>query len=456
MNNYYEKVKTLLQSMYRTEKPKALVRTYGCQQNVSDGEKLKGMLISMGYDITDDAKLADFIIFNTCAIREHAENRVFGNVGALKSLKKKKPNMVIALCGCMPEQEHVRERIRNSFPFVNLVFGTHSLNRFPELVFKTLADGKRVFEENADDENIYEGMPVSRDNKIKAFVPIMYGCDNFCSYCIVSYVRGRERSRKPKDIIEEIKELVRNGYKEITLLGQNVNSYGKHLEENINFSQLLREIDKIEGDYWIRFMTSHPKDATRELIDTIASSEHICKQLHLPVQSGNNRVLKAMNRRYGVENYLDIIDYAKSKIPNLSITSDIIVGFPGETYNEFKDTLALINEVGYSSLFTFIYSKRKGTKAAEFEDPISYEEKTKWFSELLNVQEKESEKYSSSLKGTVQKVLIDEKSSKEGVVTGRTSGNIIVEIEDSDKYIGTFQNVEITESKTWVLTGKKI
>ncbi len=456
MNNYYEKVKTLLQSMYRTEKPKALVRTYGCQQNVSDGEKLKGMLISMGYDITDDAKLADFIIFNTCAIREHAENRVFGNVGALKSLKKKKPNMVIALCGCMPEQEHVRERIRNSFPFVNLVFGTHSLNRFPELVFKTLADGKRVFEENADDENIYEGMPVSRDNKIKAFVPIMYGCDNFCSYCIVSYVRGRERSRKPKDIIEEIKELVRNGYKEITLLGQNVNSYGKHLEENINFSQLLREIDKIEGDYWIRFMTSHPKDATRELIDTIASSEHICKQLHLPVQSGNNRVLKAMNRRYSVENYLDIIDYAKSKIPNLSITSDIIVGFPGETYNEFKDTLALINEVGYSSLFTFIYSKRKGTKAAEFEDPISYEEKTKWFSELLNLQEKESEKYSSSLKGTIQKVLIDEKSSKEGVVTGRTSGNIIVEIEDSDKYIGTFQNVEITESKTWVLTGKKI
>lgn len=456
MNNYYEKVKMLLQSMYRTEKPKALVRTYGCQQNVSDGEKLKGMLISMGYDITDDAKLADFIIFNTCAIREHAENRVFGNVGALKSLKKKKPNMVIALCGCMPEQEHVRERIRNSFPFVNLVFGTHSLNRFPELVFKTLADGKRVFEENADDENIYEGMPVSRDNKIKAFVPIMYGCDNFCSYCIVSYVRGRERSRKPKDIIEEIKELVRNGYKEITLLGQNVNSYGKHLEENINFSQLLREIDKIEGDYWIRFMTSHPKDATRELIDTIASSEHICKQLHLPVQSGNNRVLKAMNRRYSVENYLDIIDYAKSKIPNLSITSDIIVGFPGETYNEFKDTLALINEVGYSSLFTFIYSKRKGTKAAEFEDPISYEEKTKWFSELLNLQEKESEKYSSSLKGTIQKVLIDEKSSKEGVVTGRTSGNIIVEIEDSDKYIGTFQNVEITESKTWVLTGKKI
>ena len=230
MNNYYEKVKMLLQSMYRTEKPKALVRTYGCQQNVSDGEKLKGMLISMGYDITDDAKLADFIIFNTCAIREHAENRVFGNVGALKSLKKKKPNMIIALCGCMPEQEHVRERIKNSFPFVNLVFGTHSLNKFPELVFKALADGKRVFEENADDENIYEGMPVSRDNKIKAFVPIMYGCDNFCSYCIVSYVRGRERSRKSKDIIEEIKELVQNGYKEITLLGQNVNSYGKHLE----------------------------------------------------------------------------------------------------------------------------------------------------------------------------------------------------------------------------------
>lgn len=455
MNNYYEKVKVVLQSICKGRKPMALVRTYGCQQNVSDGEMLKGMLILMGYDITDDPKLADFIIFNTCAIREHAENRVFGNVGALKTLKRSKPDMIIGLCGCMPEQEHVRERIKNSFPFVNLVFGTHSLSKFPELVFRALTDGKRVFATDTD-ESIHEGIPISRDNKIKAFVPIMYGCDNFCSYCIVSYVRGRERSRKSKDILSEIKDLVKNGYKEITLLGQNVNSYGNHLEENINFSQLLREIDKIEGDYWIRFMTSHPKDATKELIDTIASSEHICKQLHLPVQSGNNRVLKAMNRRYTVENYLDIIDYAKLKMPKLSITSDIIVGFPGETYNEFQDTLELIKEVGYSSLFTFIYSRRKGTKAADFEDPISYEEKTEWFSELLNVQEKESEKYSLSLKDTVQKVLIEDKSSKDGIITGRNTGNIITEIEDSDKYIGTFQNVKITDSKTWILEGKII
>ena len=350
MMEYSALVKEIMDVRKRGEVPMAMVRTYGCQQNVSDGEKIKGMLSQMGYSFTENEEEADFILFNTCAVREHAEDRIFGNVGALKHLKARHPSVIIALCGCMMEQEHVAKRIQGSFPFVRLVFGTHSLHHFPKLVYDAICGEKRVFERGGEDSIVDESIPVRRDGDVKAWLPIMYGCDNFCSYCVVPYVRGRERSRESRNVLREAENLIRSGYKEITLLGQNVNSYGKKLKEEINFSGLLRKMSKIEGDYWLRFMTSHPKDCTRELIDVMAGSKRIAKHLHLPFQSGSNRVLGAMNRRYKREQYLDIVRYAREKIPGLSLTSDVIVGFPGETYEEFQETLSLVREVGFTSL----------------------------------------------------------------------------------------------------------
>ena len=342
---YIQMVQSIMEVRARGPQPLAFVHTYGCQQNVSDGEKIKGMLQQMGYGFTDQQEDADLILFNTCAVREHAEDRVFGNVGALKNIKRRHPSMLIALCGCMMEQEHVAEKIRKSFPFVNLVFGTHSLHRFPQLLYEALFTGKRVIERGVDDRKVVEGIPVRRDGDIKAWLPIMYGCDNFCSYCVVPHVRGRERSRQPEAVLQEARQIISAGYKDITLLGQNVNSYGKNLEHPVSFAQLLRQIDEIPGEYWLRFMTSHPKDATKEMIDMMAKGKHICHHLHLPFQSGSNRVLKAMNRKYTREAYLEMIAYAKSKMPDLSLTSDVIVGFPGETYEEFQETLSLIREV---------------------------------------------------------------------------------------------------------------
>lgn len=452
---YLDKVSDIMAIRARGEVPRAYIRTYGCQQNVSDGEKLKGMLASMGYAFTDDIEEADFVIFNTCAIREHAEDRVFGNVGALKAVKKRHPSMIIALCGCMMEQEQVAEKIKKSYPFVNLVFGTHSLHHFPELLYKTLTGDKRIFERGIEDNRIVEGIPTRRDGDFKAWLPIMYGCDNFCSYCIVPYVRGRERSRKSDDIIKEAKSLIFSGYKDITLLGQNVNSYGKNLDEDIDFSKLLKRINNIDGEYWLRFMTSHPKDATKELIDTIAESEHVCNHLHLPFQSGNDRVLKKMNRRYTRDKYLSIINYAKEKIPDLSITSDIIVGFPGETYEEFCDTLSLIKEVGFTSLFTFIFSAREGTPASKMDDPIPYKEKSMWFRELLKVQEEIAAKRCASMVDKVYRVLVEGENSK-GELTSRTQGNIIVEFTGDKSLIGKFVNVKITKARNWILKGKVI
>ena len=386
-NEYKKKVKNIVKSRFQQETPKAFVHTYGCQGNVADSEHIKGQLIEMGYSMTEELQSADIIIYNTCAIREHAEDRVFGNVGALKTLKKKNPNLVIGLCGCMMQQDHIAEKIKNSYPYVNLVFGTHALHKLPELLFKVFKTKKRVFSIEECDGVIAEGMPNERDSGENAWLPIMYGCDNFCSYCVVPYVRGRERSREADVVLKEAEALIKEGYKKITLLGQNVNSYGKSLENGINFSELVRRLDKIEGDYTFDFMTSHPKDCTKELIDVLASSKHFCGHLHLPVQSGNNRILKEMNRKYTREHYLDLVNYAKEKIPQVDITTDIIVGFPGETYEEFLDTVSLVKEVKYGSMFTFIYSKRKGTKAAGFPDGITKEEKTKWFMELLEVQE---------------------------------------------------------------------
>lgn len=455
---YIPLVAQLMEIRKRGEVPLAYVRTYGCQQNVADSEKIKGLLSEMGYEFTEEPDNADFILFNTCAVREHAEDRVFGNVGALKNIKRKHPSVLIALCGCMMEQEHIANRIYKSFPFVGLVFGTNCIHQFPELLYKCLVNGKRLVVRGNEDTTIYEHIPTRRDGTFKGWLPIMYGCNNFCTYCIVPYVRGRERSRNPENVLQEAKELINSGYKDITLLGQNVNSYGKGLPEGseMSFAKLISEIDKIDGDYWLRFMTSHPKDCSKELIDTIANGKHISTHLHLPFQSGSDRILKLMNRHYDREKYLEIIRYAKEKIPNLSLTSDIIVGFPGETYEDFKETLSLVEEVGFTSLFTFIYSPREGTPAAKMDDPVSYEEKNKWFQELLALQESISSKRCASMVGNMYKVLVESNTGKGNILQTRTSGNIIVEVEGDDSLIGTFQKVEVTQSRNWILKGKII
>ena len=456
-NQQFEYIKLIAEIMEirkRGEIPLAFIRTYGCQQNVADSEKIKGMLQKAGFAFADAPDEADFILFNTCAVREHAEDRVFGNVGALKNLKRKHPQILIALCGCMMEQEHVANRIYRSFPFVGLVFGTHSLHHFPELMYNALVNGKRIFERGNDDKRIYEGFPVHRDGNFKGWLPIMYGCNNFCTYCIVPYVRGRERSREKAVILKEAREMIQSGYKDITLLGQNVNSYGKTLEHPLSFASLIHEIDQIDGDYWLRFMTSHPKDCSKELIDTIAQSKHISKHLHLPFQSGSDRVLKAMNRHYDRKKYLETIAYAKEKIDGLSLTSDIIVGFPGETYEDFKETLSLIREVEFTSLFTFIFSPRKGTPAETMDDPVPAEEKSKWFQELLDTQEEIAAKRCSSMVGKNEKVLIESIKEKTGELNARTSGNIIVELPGNRDLIGTFQNVRITSARNWILKGE--
>lgn len=452
-----EDVKELL-LLRHNEPPKAFVHTYGCQGNVADSERIKGSLSLMGYVMTENKEEADLILYNTCAIREHAEDRVFGNVGAIKRLKQLNPNLIIALCGCMMQQEHIREKIYNSYPFVDIVFGTHGQYKLPEILKAYLTRGKRVFADMTETNEIAEGVPALRDNSAKAWLPIMYGCDNFCTYCVVPYVRGRERSRKSADIIKEFKQIVAEGYKDITLLGQNVNSYGKGLEEDINFSKLIRKLNDLDGEFTIRFMTSHPKDCTKELIDTIAECEKASKHIHLPVQSGNNRILKEMNRRYTREKYLELINYAKEKIEGLSLTSDIIVGFPGETYEEFCDTLSLVKKVGYTSLFTFIFSSRKGTKAAEMPDPVPYNEKNKWFKELCDLQESIAADHSAQMMGKTYRVLCEgESKTLEGYMAGRTDGNVIIEFPSDDKnLIGKFCHVKVTEPLNWLVRGELV
>lgn len=444
----------ILSSMYPAEKPKAYVHTYGCQGNVADGERLQGMLRDIGYAFTNTAEDADLVLYNTCAIREHAEDRVFGNVGALKPIKKQKPNLIIALCGCMMQQQSVADKIKNSYSFVDLVFGTHNIHKLPEFIYKRLSSGKRVIDITHSDGVIAEGLPLKRDGSFKAWIPIMYGCNNFCSYCIVPYVRGRERSRDFDDVITEVKHVVSQGYKEITLLGQNVNSYNKDLEKDKQFPALLKAISEIEGDFIIRFMTSHPRDCTKELLDVMASSDKIAKHLHLPFQSGNDRVLKEMNRHYDREKYLSLIDYAYSVMPELSITSDVIVGFPGETYEEFQDTLSLIEQVKYTSLFTFIFSPRPGTKAYDMPDPISREEKGKWFKQLTDLQESIAAKRTASMLGKTYRVLVEEKAKDEGMLSGRTQGNVIIEFSGDESLIGSFINVTVTNPRTWIVYGE--
>lgn len=452
---FAHKVNELTSKRY-SSKPLACVVTYGCQQNVADSEHIKGMLEAMGYGFTEERTQAKLIIFNTCAVREHAEDRVFGNVGALKKYKLANPDVVIALCGCMMQQQHIAEKIKKSFPFVDLVFGTHVVYKVPELIYSALTKNRRVFELPDVDGVIAEGIPVKRDNDKKAWIPIMYGCNNFCSYCIVPYVRGRERSREVEDVVKEFKALVDDGYKEITLLGQNVNSYGKDLEPRVTFSQLLRTLNELDGDFRIRFMTSHPKDCTKELIETMAECDKVATHLHLPFQSGNDRVLKAMNRSYTREKYLSLINYAKELMGDeLSITSDIIVGFPGETYEEFCDTKSLIEEIKATSLFTFIYSARKGTPAAEMDDPVPYEEKSKWMRELLALQERISGEQMALHKGKVFKCFVYGKGKQgDNYLAARTDGNLIIEFVGDEGLIGTFQKIKVTEPLTYVMLGE--
>ena len=441
----------------REAHPVACIDTFGCQQNVADGQKLMGMLEKCGFTFTDKAAEADLVILNTCAVREHAEDRVFGNLGALTHAKKENPEMVICLCGCMAQETRVSERIKKSYPLVNLVFGPHALWKFPELLWQVYQSRKRVFSVDDEHGTIAEGIPVVREKGVKAWVSIMYGCNNFCSYCIVPYVRGRERSRDPQCVIEEVRELVEAGYKDITLLGQNVNSYGNDLDIGYDFSDLLAEIDRIEGEYLIRFMSSHPKDATKKLFDTMAASRHVAHQLHLPFQSGNDRVLHEMNRRYTREQYLGLINYAKSVMPDLVLTSDVIIGFPGETEEEAMDTVSLVEEVGFDALFTFIYSPRPGTKAAEMPDPATRAEKQKWFDKLLEVQNAMSAKLHAEYIGKTVRVLVDGMSDDaEFPLASRTEGNRLVRLKGGESLLGQFVDVKITGSNTWALYGETV
>ena len=452
---FEEKIKGMFTA--REAHPVACVDTFGCQQNVADGQKLMGMLEAMSFTFTDKPAEADLVILNTCAVREHAEDRVFGNLGALTHAKKENPEMVIALCGCMAQEPRVSQRIKKSYPLVNLVFGPHALWKFPELLWRVYESRKRVFSVDDEHGTIAEGIPVVREKGVKAWVSIMYGCNNFCSYCIVPYVRGRERSRDPEQIIAEVRQLVADGFKEITLLGQNVNSYGKDLDTPYDFADLLAALDGIDGDYLIRFMSSQPKDATHKLFDVMARSRHVARQLHLPVQSGCDRVLRAMNRPYDRAKYLELIAYARKVMPELVLTSDVIIGFPGETEAEAMETVALVEQVRFDALFTFIFSPRPGTPAARMDDPVSREEKQKWFDRLCDTQNRISEELHAAYVGRTLRCLVDgESDDARWPLTARTAGGRLVHLVGDKSAIGAYHDVKITDSNTWALFGELV
>ena len=436
-------------------RPLAMVDTYGCQQNEADSEKLRGYLALMGYGFTQDEFQADVIVVNTCAVREHAEMRVLGNVGALNHSKKARPGQIIAVCGCMVQQEHMAQKLKQSYPVVDLVFGPHELWRFPELLLQVMTKHKRVFATEKNDGVVAEGIPNKRDSGVKAWLSIMYGCNNFCSYCVVPYVRGRERSRRPEDVVAEAKELVAAGYKEITLLGQNVNSYGKDLGLDVDFSDLIRMINDIPGDFLIRFMTSHPKDATEKLFKTMAQCEKCAHQLHLPVQAGNDRILKVMNRGYTSEKYLAQVALARSYMPDLVLTTDIIVGFPNESEEEFEDTIRLVEQVRYDAMFTFIYSKRVGTPAASMPDPYTREDKQRHFDRLTEVANRISGEKHREYEGKTLRVLVDGETGRDEYnLSSRTNGGRLVHLKGDKALIGRFVDVKITASNTWALYGE--
>lgn len=434
----------------------AMVETYGCQQNVNDSQRIEGMLLEMGFTLTDDRESADVIIFNTCAIRENAHERVYGNLGALKHLKARKPSLIIGICGCMVQQEHIAKRIKSKYRHVDLIFGTHALWKFPELLLSVMEKQERLLDISGEGA-IAEGIPVNYDGGAKAFVSVMYGCNNFCSYCIVPYVRGRERSRNEEDILNEIKLLAKSGVKEIMLLGQNVNSYGKDMEKENAFSDLLRKVCEIDGIERIRFMSSHPKDISEKLLHTMATHDKICNQLHLPLQSGSDKVLSDMNRHYDKKRYMEIIKLAKELMPDIALTTDIIVGFPTETEADFEDTLSLLSEVGFDSIFSFIYSKRDGTKAAEWENVSTKEEIDLRFKKLLKRQNEISYKLNLRHEGKIERVLVEGASKTDpGMLTGRNYANKIVNFKGDESLKGKFTDVKITKAQTWILYGEII
>ena len=430
--------------------------TYGCQMNEEDSEKMSGMLKSMGYEKTENRDEASIIIFNTCCVRENAENRVYGNLGELKKVKKKNPNLVIAICGCMMQQEGMADKILKTFPYVDIIFGTHNAYKFPEYLNRVKTEGVQVKEILDKETKIVEGIPIDRESSIKAFVTIMYGCNNFCTYCVVPYVRGRERSRKSEDILNEIKDLVSKGYKEVTLLGQNVNSYGKGLEEDINFAKLLRKVNEIEGLERIRFMSSHPKDLTEEVIMAVKECDKVCEQIHLPVQSGSDTILKAMNRHYDRATYLSLVNKIKEEIPGCSITTDIIVGFPGESEEDIQDTIDLVKEVKYDSAFTFIYSRRNHTPADKMENQIPEDIKHERFNRLVEAVNENVIRGNKFYEGKTVEVLVEGPSkTDETKLMGRTRNGRLVNFSCEDKnLIGKLVNVKINRAQPFSLIGE--
>ncbi len=434
---------------------RAFVLTFGCQQNEADSEKIAGMAKAMGYEIAATPEGADLIVVNTCAVREHAEKKALSTVGQYKHLKAQNPDLVIAMCGCMVSQQHRAEEIKRRYPYVNFVFGTAALGAFPALLWEWMNTRRRIFRAAEAETAIAEGLPVRRESGYRAWVSIMYGCNNFCSYCIVPYVRGRERSREPEPILAEIRELVAAGYRDITLLGQNVNSYGKGTKAGWDFADLLAEADKIEGDFLLRFMTSHPKDAGKKLIDVMAASRHIAHQFHLPLQSGSNAILAKMNRHYTAEKYLETLDYLREKMPDVTVTSDIIVGFPGETEEDFEETMKMIERAQFDMIFSFIYSPRKGTPAAAMEDQVPPEVTHARFDRLLELQNAIGAEKNRELVGKTLRVLCDgESKNDKATVSGRTEGNKLVFWRGDPAARGNFVRVKITSAEAFALQGE--
>ena len=443
-----------IKEMIEKKNPKACIRTYGCQQNVADSERIKGMLSQMGYSFTDRTEEADLVLFNTCAVREHAELKVYGNVGALKSLKAANPEMLIILCGCMMQQETVQNQIRSKYRHVDIVFGPSMIPELPGMMEQVLESRTKIFTRQEIPE-ITENLPIVRDDSHKAWVSVMYGCNNFCTYCIVPYVRGRERSRASEQIIREVKDLVAEGYRDITLLGQNVNSYGKDRPGEMDFSDLLAEIDKIPGEFWIRFTTSHPKDCSKKLLDTMAEGKKICHQLQLPFQSGSDRILNEMNRHYTAASYYDLIEYARKVMPDVVVTSDVIVGFPGETEEDFQKTLDLVEKVRFDNLFTFIYSRRTGTKAATYENQVPEEVQKDRFERLLALQHSVCLEKNKVMEGKEYTVFVESISkNNSSVLSGKTAGGKTVDFPGTADLIGRFCKVIVTKAKSWSLDGK--
>ncbi len=432
------------------------MQTFGCQQNEADSERLCGMAESMGYTVTGDPEQADLIIVNTCAVREHAELKTLSIAGQYKHIKEKNPDLIIGICGCMVSQDHRTLDIKNKYPYIDFLFGTFDNYRFPEILYKTLTSGKRILLGNEGDAAIAEGLPVHRFSSFKAWVSIMYGCNNFCTYCVVPYVRGRERSRSREDILAEVKTLADSGYREITLLGQNVNSYGRDTADGgkYDFADLLADVCAVQGDFIVRFMTSHPKDGSKKLIDTIAENHKIARQFHLPLQSGSDRVLHAMNRGYTAEDYFSTVNYLRMKIPDVSLSTDIIVGFPGETESEFEETLTMLERVQFDSLYSFIYSPRKGTKAAEMDCQLSDNVKKERFSRLLDLQNRISYEKNLEYEGKIIEVLVEGISKTDKTkLTGRNERNRLVHFEGSESLAGEKVNVYIDKAETYALYG---